>query len=130
MLAGLRPFTDRYPIVGDVRGDGYFLAIELVTDQATRGTFDAEAADWLLRGYLSPRLFAAGLICRADDRAELESIYETLDGLNPRKVQTQSYRPEIELYYWPLAIAVLLSMALFGFNELRINFRSRREGAA
>jgi Ca-activated chloride channel family protein len=71
-----------------------------------------------------------GEFFRADDRAELESIYETLDGLNPRKVQTQSYRPEIELYYWPLAIAVLLSMALFGFNELRITFRSRREGAA
>ncbi len=58
------------PIVGDVRGDGYFYAIELVTDQATRGTFSAEQADWLLRGYLSPRLFDAGLICRADDRGE------------------------------------------------------------
>ncbi len=58
------------PIVGDVRGDGYFYAIELVTDQATRGTFSAEQAEWLLRGYLSPRLFDAGLICRADDRGE------------------------------------------------------------
>ncbi len=58
------------PIVGDVRGAGYFLAIELVTDQATRGTFTAEQAEWLLRGYLSPRLFEAGLICRADDRGE------------------------------------------------------------
>jgi adenosylmethionine-8-amino-7-oxononanoate aminotransferase len=58
------------PIVGDVRGDGYFYAIELVTDQATRGTFTAEQAEWLLRGYLSPRLFDAGLICRADDRGE------------------------------------------------------------
>jgi hypothetical protein len=36
----------------------------------TRGTFDDETADWLLRGYLSPRLFEAGLICRADDRGE------------------------------------------------------------
>jgi adenosylmethionine-8-amino-7-oxononanoate aminotransferase len=58
------------PIVGDVRGDGYFYAIELVTDQATRGVFSAEQAEWLLRGYLSPRLFDAGLICRADDRGE------------------------------------------------------------
>jgi adenosylmethionine-8-amino-7-oxononanoate aminotransferase len=58
------------PIVGDVRGDGYFYAIELVTDRATRGTFSAEQAEWLLRGYLSPRLFDAGLICRADDRGE------------------------------------------------------------
>ena len=58
------------PIVGDVRGDGYFLAIELVPDQATRGLFTDEQADWLLRGFLSPRLYEAGLICRADDRAE------------------------------------------------------------
>jgi adenosylmethionine-8-amino-7-oxononanoate aminotransferase len=58
------------PIVGDVRGEGYFYAIELVTDQETKGTFTDEQADWLLRGFLSPRLLAAGLICRADDRGE------------------------------------------------------------
>ena len=58
------------PLVGDVRGDGYFLAIELVPDKATRGVFTAEQAEWLLRGYLSPRLYDAGLICRADDRGE------------------------------------------------------------
>ncbi len=58
------------PIVGDVRGDGYFIAIELVTDQATRGTFTAEESNWLLRDFLSPRLFSAGLFCRADDRGE------------------------------------------------------------
>jgi adenosylmethionine-8-amino-7-oxononanoate aminotransferase len=66
LIDGLRDI----PLVGDVRGDGYFLAIELVTDQATRGLFTAEQAEWLLREYLSPRLYAAGLICRADDRAE------------------------------------------------------------
>jgi adenosylmethionine-8-amino-7-oxononanoate aminotransferase len=66
---GLATLLD-IPIVGEVRGDGYFLAIELVADQATRGTFTAEQAEWLLRGHLSPRLFEAGLICRADDRAE------------------------------------------------------------
>ncbi|MDP2289682.1 MAG: aspartate aminotransferase family protein [Actinomycetota bacterium] len=58
------------PLVGDVRGDGYFLAIELVPDKATRGTFTDEEAEWLLRGHLSPRLYEAGLICRADDRGE------------------------------------------------------------
>ncbi len=58
------------PLVGDVRGDGYFLAIELVPDKATRGVFTAEQAEWLLRDFLSPRLYAAGLICRADDRGE------------------------------------------------------------
>ncbi len=58
------------PLVGDVRGDGYFRAIELVSDQATKGAFTPDEADWLLRDYLSPRLYEAGLICRVDDRAE------------------------------------------------------------
>jgi len=66
LLDGLRDI----PLVGDVRGEGYFYAIELVTDQATKGTFSDDEAEWLLRGYLSPRLYAAGLICRADDRGE------------------------------------------------------------
>ncbi len=58
------------PIVGDVRGEGYFYAIELVAEQSTKRAFTAAEADWLLRDYLSPRLYQAGLICRADDRAE------------------------------------------------------------
>jgi adenosylmethionine-8-amino-7-oxononanoate aminotransferase len=66
LIDGLRDIS----IVGDVRGDGYFLAIELVSNQATRGTFTDTQSDSLLRGFLSPRLFDAGLICRADDRAE------------------------------------------------------------
>lgn len=66
LLDGLRDI----PIVGDVRGDGYFRAIELVSDQATKGAFTPEESRWLLRGFLSPRLYEAGLICRADDRAE------------------------------------------------------------
>ncbi|MEY2416206.1 MAG: hypothetical protein QOH53_1540, partial [Ilumatobacteraceae bacterium] len=51
-------------------GDGYFRAIELVSDQATKGSFTPDESEWLLRSYLSPRLYEAGLICRADDRAE------------------------------------------------------------
>lgn len=58
------------PIVGDVRGDGYFHAIELVTDRDTKGTFNDDEAEWLLRSFISPRLYDAGLICRADDRGE------------------------------------------------------------
>jgi adenosylmethionine-8-amino-7-oxononanoate aminotransferase len=56
------------PIVGDVRGDGYFYGIELVKDKATRATFDDDESERLLRGFLSHALFDAGLICRADDR--------------------------------------------------------------
>jgi adenosylmethionine-8-amino-7-oxononanoate aminotransferase len=58
------------PLVGDVRGDGYFLAIELVPDKASRAFFTPEQSEWLLRGVLSPHLYQSGLICRADDRAE------------------------------------------------------------
>ncbi|MFT4214639.1 MAG: aspartate aminotransferase family protein [Microbacterium sp.] len=58
------------PIVGDVRGDGYFFGIELVKDKATRATFDEDESERLLRGFLSKALFDAGLYCRADDRGD------------------------------------------------------------
>jgi adenosylmethionine-8-amino-7-oxononanoate aminotransferase len=58
------------PIVGEVRGTGYFWSIELVRDQATKGLFTDEESEQLLRGFLSPELFKSGLICRSDDRGE------------------------------------------------------------
>ncbi|MET0853945.1 MAG: aspartate aminotransferase family protein [Microterricola sp.] len=58
------------PIVGDVRGDGYFFGIELVKDKATRETFNDEESERLLRGFLSKGLYDAGLYCRADDRGD------------------------------------------------------------
>jgi adenosylmethionine-8-amino-7-oxononanoate aminotransferase len=58
------------PIVGEVRGDGYFYGIELVKDKATRETFDEAESERLLRGFLSQALFQAGLYCRADDRGD------------------------------------------------------------
>ena len=58
------------PIVGDVRGDGYFYGIELVKDKATKETFNDDESERLLRGFLSTALFDAGLYCRADDRGD------------------------------------------------------------
>ena len=58
------------PIVGDVRGAGYFYGIELVKDKVTRETFNDAEAERLLRGFLSRALFDAGLYCRADDRGD------------------------------------------------------------
>jgi adenosylmethionine-8-amino-7-oxononanoate aminotransferase len=58
------------PIVGDVRGEGYFYGIELVKDKGTRETFDDDESERLLRGFLSRALFEAGLYCRADDRGD------------------------------------------------------------
>ena len=58
------------PIVGDIRGAGYFYGIEMVKDKATRETFDDDESERLLRGFLSHALFKAGLVCRADDRGD------------------------------------------------------------
>ena len=84
------------PIVGDVRGEGYFYGIELVKDKTTKETFDEEESERLLRGYLTPALWEAGLYCRADDRgdpvvqlapplicgqAEFDAIYDILHGV-------------------------------------------------
>lgn len=66
MLDGLREI----PIVGDVRGAGYFHALELVKDQETKESFSKEESETLLRGFLSAELFKRGLICRADDRGD------------------------------------------------------------
>jgi adenosylmethionine-8-amino-7-oxononanoate aminotransferase len=58
------------PIAGDLRGTGFFYALELVKDKETRETFSDDECESLLRGFLSPRLFERGLICRADDRGD------------------------------------------------------------
>jgi hypothetical protein len=65
----LRTLED-LPIVGNIRGDGYFYGVELVKDKATRETFNSEESERLLRGFLSPALFEAGLVCRTDDRGD------------------------------------------------------------
>ncbi|MGB3353223.1 MAG: aspartate aminotransferase family protein [Mycobacterium sp.] len=84
------------PIVGDVRGEGFFYGIELVKDKATKETFDDDECERLLRGFLTPALFEAGLYCRADDRGdpvvqlapplisgqkEFDAIYDILHGV-------------------------------------------------
>jgi adenosylmethionine-8-amino-7-oxononanoate aminotransferase len=66
MLDSLRDI----PIVGDVRGTGYFWAVELVRDKATKETFTEDECEWLLRDFLSAQIFERGLICRADDRGD------------------------------------------------------------
>jgi Ca-activated chloride channel family protein len=65
----------------------------------------------------------------ADDRAELDRIYQALDQMNPKQVESLSYRPERELYFWPLGIAILLSLLFFGQAELRAFIRERRMGS-
>ena len=78
------------PIVGDIRGDGYFHGIEMVKDKATRETFDDAESERLLRGFLSHALFDAGLICRADDRGD------PVIQLSPPLTCTQEHFDEME----------------------------------
>jgi adenosylmethionine-8-amino-7-oxononanoate aminotransferase len=78
------------PIVGDVRGAGYFYGIELVKDKESRETFDEEESERLLRGFLSKALFDNGLYCRADDRGD------PVIQLSPPLICDQSHFDEIE----------------------------------
>ncbi len=77
------------PIVGDLRGTGFFWALELVKDKDSRATFTDEECERLLRGYLSNALYDAGLICRADDRGD--SVLQ----ISPPLVATQKEFDEI-----------------------------------
>jgi adenosylmethionine-8-amino-7-oxononanoate aminotransferase len=78
------------PIVGDVRGAGYFWSVELVKDKATKATFDAAERERLLRGYLPGALYEAGLYCRADDRGD--SVVQVA----PPLICTEEHFDEIE----------------------------------
>jgi adenosylmethionine-8-amino-7-oxononanoate aminotransferase len=78
------------PIVGDVRGEGFFYGIELVKDKATKEILDDELSEWLLRSFLSTELFEAGLYCRADDRGD--SVIQ----LAPPLISDQAVFDEIE----------------------------------
>ena len=91
--AGFRATLDKLsdlPIVGNIRGAGYFYGIELVKDKNTKETFNDDESERLLRGFLSHALFDAGLVCRADDRGD------PVIQLAPPLICTQEHFDEIE----------------------------------
>jgi adenosylmethionine-8-amino-7-oxononanoate aminotransferase len=91
--AGFRATLERLkdlPIVGDVRGDGYFYGIELVKDKDTKETFTDEECERILYGFVSKQLYAEGLYCRADDRGD------PVVQLAPPLICTQEHFDEIE----------------------------------
>jgi adenosylmethionine-8-amino-7-oxononanoate aminotransferase len=88
-LATLRKLHD-LPIVGDVRGNGFFYGIELVKDKATKETLSDEECERVLYGFLSKALFDNGLYCRADDRGD------PVVQLSPPLISDQGTFDEIE----------------------------------
>ncbi|HET7387265.1 MAG TPA: aspartate aminotransferase family protein [Nocardioidaceae bacterium] len=87
--ATIEKLTD-LPIVGDVRGDGFFYGIELVKDKSAKATFNDDECERLLRGFLSKALFESGLYCRADDRGD------PVVQLSPPLICTQEHFDEME----------------------------------
>jgi adenosylmethionine-8-amino-7-oxononanoate aminotransferase len=110
VLDGLRDL----PIVGDVRGAGYFQAIELVKDKGTKETFNHEESEELLRGFLSGELYRRGLICRTDDRGD------PIVQLSPPLIAGEEQFQEIE--------AIL--RAVLGEASERVQSLGRRDGLA
>jgi adenosylmethionine-8-amino-7-oxononanoate aminotransferase len=109
MLDSLRDL----PIVGDVRGAGYFQAIELVKDKETKESFDDDEAETLLRGYLSGELYRRGLICRADDRGD------PVIQLSPPLIAGQEQFDEIEQILRPLLTEASERMHVRGEHHLQ-----------
>jgi Ca-activated chloride channel family protein len=54
-----------------------------------------------------------GRYFRARDSEELQKIYQLLDQLEPVQKDSQFYRPQKELFYWPLAAALLLATGVY-----------------
>ena len=102
MLESLRDL----PIVGDVRGAGYFQAIELVKDQDTKESFSDAESETLLRGFLSGELYRRGLICRADDRGD------PVIQLSPPLISGPQQFEEIEAILRPILTEAAERMAL------------------
>jgi 4-aminobutyrate aminotransferase-like enzyme len=63
-------FGDEHPMVGDVRGDGFFYSLELVKDKRTKETFAPAERDDLIKRFIVPRARERGVYMRVDDRAE------------------------------------------------------------
>jgi adenosylmethionine-8-amino-7-oxononanoate aminotransferase len=78
------------PIVGDVRGNGFFYGIELVKDKVTKESFNDDECERILYGYVSKALFENGLYCRADDRGD------PVNQLSPPLIADQATFDEIE----------------------------------
>ena len=60
-----------------------------------------------------------GRYFRARDSAELNKIYQVIDQLQPVDQQRQTFRPRRSLFFWPLAMALILAMPLLWLRGAR-----------
>lgn len=66
---------------------------------------------------------------RARSLSELESIYKTIDQLEPIELDGKFYRPITDLFFWPAGIAVALWLSLFLFRRNAGKLARTRQGA-
>lgn len=66
-----------------------------------------------------------GQYFHAADRNQLKDIYRELDRIGTREVETESYRPRVDLFHWPLGLCLVLSLAYHMVMALRL-FIDRR----
>jgi Ca-activated chloride channel family protein len=124
VLIALTDGNDTGSLVPPVR------AAEIARDQGVRiftiAMGDPEAAGEQALDEATLQQVAAttgGGYYHADDRAELEQVYAELDRLTPRQVESVSYRPEHEMYHWPLGLAIVVSLLYFSLVELHSHLR-------
>jgi Ca-activated chloride channel family protein len=72
-----------------------------------------------------------GIFSHATDRKQLSEIYRKLDELETRKAQTISHRPRRDVFWWPLAVALVASLmqqiSQLVVHQMRARARARRE---
>jgi 4-aminobutyrate aminotransferase-like enzyme len=96
LLMSLGSFVDRHPLVGDVRGSGLFLGVELVRDRESLEPADREAS------YVVNRMREAGILLGTDgpyhnvvkirppmpfDLADADRLVETLDKILAERIR-------------------------------------------
>lgn len=57
-----------------------------------------------------------GRYFRARSLAGLEKIYAAIDKLEPIRQNPQRYRPRVDLFYWPLALAAAIALVLLALH--------------
>jgi Ca-activated chloride channel family protein len=68
-----------------------------------------------------------GQFFRAENGEQLQAIYADIDRLAPVKLQTETWRPKLPLFQWPLGAAVVLGLVLWALLLLRgVTFRTHR----